>query len=200
MAFETGYKSTLAVKLNPGDTSMTVAVAPTITAGRLYLKSGSQEEWIDFTGVSGTTLTWLSRQLSKTSTPATSQGSGYTWIAGTPVRIVAMHDQMTWWNMDTSDFTPSAWSGSSITFSWTTYTREITPSENFSLVCGTVTAWMTYILMIHSGATAYTMSLWTGVTNPYGESLTLTANKESVLVLLATSNSTLQVWWMRTAI
>ena len=199
MAFESWFKTTLAVKLNPWDTSMTLAIAPTVTAGRIYLKSGNQEEWINFTGVSGTTLTGLSRQLSKTLVPATSQGSGYTWIAGTPVRLVAMHDQMTWWNMDSSDFTPSAGSGSSITFAGTTYTREITPSEDFSLVAGTVVAGMTYLLMVHTGATAYNMSLGTGVTNPYWESLTLTANKETIVVLLATSTSDLQVWWVRTA-
>lgn len=200
MAFESWFKTTLAVKLNPGDTSMTLAIAPTVTAGRIYLKSGNQEEWINFTGVSGTTLTWLSRQLSKTLVPATSQGSGYTWIAGTPVRLVAMHDQMTWWNMDSSDFTPSAGSGSSITFSGTTYTREITPSEDFSLECGTVVAGMSYLLMVHTGATAYNMTLGTGVTNPYGEILSLTANKETIVVLLATSSSTLQIWGLRTAL
>jgi hypothetical protein len=45
------------------------------------LKSGSQEEWMSFSGVSGTTLTGLQRQLSKTANPSVSEGSGYTWIA-----------------------------------------------------------------------------------------------------------------------
>ena len=197
MAFESGYKSTLATKLNPWDTSLTVATAPTITSGRLYLKSWSQEEWIEFTGVTGTTLTWLTRQLSRTAVPATSQGSGYTWTAGTTVRIVAMHDQITWGNMDTSNFAPSAWTGD-IMFSGTTYTREITPNSDFVIDCDAVVPWMSYILLVHTWV-AYNMTLWLNIENPYGEDLELTTNKETVVVLLATNASTLQVWAVRTA-
>lgn len=198
MAFESGYKSTLATKLNPWDTSMTVATAPTITSGRVYLKSWSQEEWMSFSWLSGNTLTWLTRQLSTTAVPATSQGSGYTWTAGTVVRIVAMHDQITWWNMDTSNFTPSAWSGATITFSWTTYTREITPTEDFIIEAGSVVPWMSYLLIINTWV-AYAMTAGTGITNPYGESLELTTNKKTVVVLLATSDSALEIWAVRTA-
>ena len=198
MAFESGYKSTLATKLNPWDTSMTVATAPTITSGRVYLKSWSQEEWMSFSWLSGNTLTWLTRQLSTTAVPATSQGSGYTWTAGTVVRIVAMHDQITWWNMDTSNFTPSAWSGATITFSWTTYTREITPTEDFIIEAGSVVPWMSYLLIINTWV-AYAMTSGTGITNPYGESLELTTNKKTVVVLLATSDSALEIWAVRTA-
>ena len=199
MAFESGYKSTLATKLNPWDTSMTVATAPTITSGRVYLKSWSQEEWMSFSWLSGNTLTWLTRQLSRTAVPATSQGSGYTWTAWTVVRIVAMHDQITWWNMDTSNFTPSSWSGATITFSWTTYTREITPTEDFIIEAGTVVPWMTYLLIVNTWV-AYAMTAGTGITNPYGESLELTTNKKTVVVLLATSSSALEVWAVRTAV
>ena len=198
MAFESGYKSTLATKLNPWDTSMTVATAPTITSGRVYLKSWSQEEWMSFSWLSGNTLTWLTRQLSRTAIPATSQGSGYTWTAGTVVRIVAMHDQITWGNMDTSNFTPSTWSGATITFSGDTYTREITPTEDFIIEAGTVIAWMTYLLIVNTWV-AYAMTAGTGITNPYGESLELTTNKKTVVVLLATSSSALEVWAVRTA-
>ena len=199
MAFESGYKSTLATKLNPWDTSMTVATAPTITSGRVYLKSWSQEEWMSFSWLSGNTLTWLTRQLSRTAIPATSQGSGYTWTAWTVVRIVAMHDQITWGNMDTSNFTPSSWSGATITFSWTTYTREITPTEDFIIEAGTVVPWMTYVLIVNTWV-AYAMTAGTGITNPYGESLELTTNKKTVVVLLATSSSALEVWAVRTAV
>lgn len=198
MAFESGYKSTLATKVNPGDTSLTVATPPTITAGRIYLKSGSQEEWMDFTWVSGNTLTGLSRQLSKTSVPATSLGSGYTWTAWTVVRIVAMHDQITGWNMDTSNFAPSSWAGSSITFSGTTYTRSITPTEDFIVEAWTVVPGMSYVLLVNTWV-AYAMTLGTGITNPYGESLELTTNKKTVVVLLAVSSSELEVWAVRTA-
>lgn len=198
MAFESGYKSTLATKVNPWDTSLTVAVAPSITAGRIYLKSWSQEEWMEFTWVSGNTLTGLTRQLSRTATPAVSEWSGYTWTAGTVVRIVAMHDQITWWNMDTTDFAPSTWSGASISFAGTTYTRAITPTEDFILSAGTVVPWMSYVLIVNTWV-AYAMTLGTGITNPYGESLELTTNKKTVVVLLATSNSELEVWAVRTA-
>lgn len=199
MAFESGYKSTLATKLNPWDTSLTVATVPTITAGRLYLKSGSQEEWIEFTGVSGNTLTWLTRQLSKTAVPAVSEGSWYTWTAWTVVRIVAMHDQITGGNMDTSNFAPSSWSGASIEFSGTTYTRTITPTEDFVVDCNTVVPWMVYVLIINTGV-AYAVTLGSGISNPYWESLELTTNKRTVMVLLALSSSELEVWAVRTAV
>lgn len=198
MAFESGYKSTLATKVNPWDTSITVATAPTITAGRLYLKSGSQEEWMEFTGLSGNTLTGITRQLSKTAVPAVSEGSGYTWTAWTVVRIVAMHDQITGWNMDTSNFNPSAWSGDSLVFSWTTYTRSITPTEDFVISCSTVVPWMTYVLVVNTWV-AYAMTMGSGITNPYGESLELTTNKKTVVVLFAPSNSELEIWAVRTA-
>lgn len=198
MAFESGYKSTLATKVNPWDTSITVATPPTITSGRIYLKSGSQEEWMEFTWLSGSTLTGITRQLSKTAIPAVSEGSGYTWTAWTVVRIVAMHDQITGGNMDTSNFTPSAWSGTSITFSGTTYTRTITPTEDFIIEAGTVVAGMTYVLIVNTWV-AYAMTLGSGITNPYGESLELTTNKKTVVVLLATSSSALEVWAVRTA-
>lgn len=198
MAFESGYKSTLATKVNPWDTSLTVAVAPSITAGRIYLKSWSQEEWMEFTWVSGNTLTGLTRQLSRTAIPAVSEWGGYTWTAWTVVRIVAMHDQITWWNMDTSNFAPSTWSGASISFAGTTYTREITPTEDFILSAWTVVPWMSYVLIVNTWV-AYAMTLGSGITNPYGESLELTTNKKTVVVLLATSNSALEVWAVRTA-
>ena len=200
MAFESGYKSTLATKLNPWDTSLTVATPPTITAGRLYLKSGGQEEWIEFTWLSGNTLTWLSRNLSKTAVPAVSvEPTGwYTWTAWTVVRIVAMHDQITGGNMDTSNFAPSSWSGDSIVFSSTTYTRSITPTEDFVVSCGTVVPGMSYLLEVNTWV-AYAMTLGTGITNPYGESLELTTNKATKVVFLATSDSTLEVWAVRTA-
>ena len=198
MAFESGYKSTLATKVHPWDTSLTVAVAPSITSGRIYLKSWSQEEWMEFTWLSGNTLTGLTRQLSRTATPAVSEWSGYTWTAWTVVRIVAMHDQITGGNMDTSDFAPSGWAGDSIEFGWTTYTRTITPTEDFVISAGTLVAGMTYVLIVNTWV-AYAMTLGSGITNPYWESLELTTNKRTVVVLLAISNSELEVWAVRTA-
>lgn len=96
--YESGYQSTLALKLSPADTTVTVATAPTVTSGRLFLKSGSTKERISFTGNptpggSNVTLTGLTRSLSKTAEPATGS-TGLTWLAGTKVTLVAMHDQL----------------------------------------------------------------------------------------------------------
>lgn len=41
---ETGKKTTLSKVLNPADTVMDVATAPTVTKGRAYLFNGQQEE------------------------------------------------------------------------------------------------------------------------------------------------------------
>jgi hypothetical protein len=49
LTIESGYVSTLSAKLTAAATTMSVATAPTVTAGRLYLKSGSTEEWISYT-------------------------------------------------------------------------------------------------------------------------------------------------------
>jgi hypothetical protein len=91
--FQTNGKVILSAKLNPADTTASVQTAPTITSGRIYFVSGTQEEWVSFTGVSGTTLTGLTRGLSQTAVPATAW-TGKTWIAGSVGLIVAMHDQL----------------------------------------------------------------------------------------------------------
>jgi hypothetical protein len=59
---------------------------------------------------------------------------------------------------------------------------------------------MTYAVFINTGATVYTMSLGTNVTNPYYEDLTLTANKKTVAVFLATSTTEIEVWGVKTAV
>ena len=335
MAFETGYKQTLAAKLNPGDTSMKVSIAPTITVGRVYLKSWSQEEWIWFTWVSWTTLTWLTRQLSKTASPATSQWSWYTWIAWTPVRIVAMHDQIAdlsqllsdnhiwtwdqvfnwdvtlWWDFningdltvwstatvsfqwqvipapvvadtterDTLYPSPVAWNVAYVTalnalqiynastsqresfgistptpqatessdgtvryatqteadtstwvwviqaskapvmywnfvftaltidwngkieMDWNNLCYELTPDNNFTLdAWNSLKPWTEYVLRIHTQSTVYSMTLWTGVSNPFGDNIIFKANKDTTLVFFATSSSTLELWTIRTAL
>lgn len=47
--YQSGFKTTLALILNPSDTTATLATVPTVTSGRLYLTDGSQEEWMSFT-------------------------------------------------------------------------------------------------------------------------------------------------------
>lgn len=91
--YQSGFRTTLALICNPSDTTMTLATVPTVTAGRLYLTDWLQEEWVSYTGVSGSTVTGLTRWLSQTADPATA-GTGKTWIAGTKVKLVAMHDQL----------------------------------------------------------------------------------------------------------
>lgn len=91
--FESGYASTLSQKFSSTDTTMYVATPPTVTSWRIYLTDGSQKEWVQFTGVSGSTLTWCVRGLSKTADPSTA-GVGLNRLAGNPVVLVAMHDQL----------------------------------------------------------------------------------------------------------
>jgi len=44
----------------------------------MLLKNGNIQEWISFTGVSGSTITGLTRNLSQTADPATG-GTGLSW-------------------------------------------------------------------------------------------------------------------------
>lgn len=331
MVFETGYKQTLAAKLNPGDTSMIVSIAPTITAGRVYLKSWSQEEWISFSWVSWTTLTGLQRQLSKTANPATSQWSWYTRIAWTPVRLVAMHDQIAdlqellnanntftgdnvfagkttltgdfdvewdllikntgtlvinWQSIpypivadtterDTLYTSPSGWEAAyvqslnalqiyngwssqwesldvwtptpqattsgygttilatnsdaesstgvwviqanqwpvmywnmvfkavsgDIEIDWNELCYGTTPSNDFEISAGNnLRPGAEYVVRVSMQSTVYTVTLGTGVSNPFGDSLIFKANKDTTMVFFATSASTLELWTIRTAL
>ena len=76
---------------------------------------------------------------------------------------------------------------------WATITLDlastITPSANFTVNApSTIKDWQTYILRVNNGSTAYTMTLGTNITNPYGTDLTLTADWFDQFVFLA-------VWW-----
>jgi hypothetical protein len=94
MAFESGFRTTLAKPLAPTSTTMFLAQVPTVTEGRLFLDNWAQQERIEFNWVSWTTVTNLKRGMSKTADPST-EWTGLTWLAGTRVRLVAMHDQIT---------------------------------------------------------------------------------------------------------
>ena len=72
------------------------------------------------------------------------------------------------------------------------------PTQNFTLKCWMVKPWMSYVLRLNTG-TAYTITLDSSVTNPYNESLTLTSNKTTTIILLATSDWTLEIQWVKTA-
>jgi hypothetical protein len=93
MAFESGFRTTLSKPLAPADTTIYLKAVPTVTEGRLFLDNGAQQEWIEFNWISGLTLINLKRGMSKTADPATA-GTGLTWLAGTRIRLVAMHDQI----------------------------------------------------------------------------------------------------------
>lgn len=90
--FESWFSTTLANKLEPTATTIEVATAPTATSGRMFMENWKVREWIKYTGVSGTTLTGVTRWLSSTADPATA-GTGLTWKAGTEIVLVKMHDQ-----------------------------------------------------------------------------------------------------------
>ena len=88
--------------------------------------------------------------------------------------------------------------------SWATVTindlsTKFTPNQDFTVNCWTVKEWMQYVLRINSWATAYNMTLWTWITNPFNENLLLIANKTSTAVLLATSSNSLELFSLLTA-
>ena len=87
------------------------------------------------------------------------------------------------WDMSYSDFW---WQAKT----WATITLDLastyTPSANFTVNApSTIKDWQTYILRVNNGATAYTMTLWTNVTNPFDTDITLTANWVDQFVFLA---------------
>lgn len=99
------------------------------------------------------------------------------------------------WDMLYSDFNFVTATGSTVTLSLST---AITPSANFTVNApSTIKDWQTYILRVTNGATPYTMTLGTGITNPSSASTTLTANSTDQFVFLAVGwNLELQAnWW-----
>lgn len=78
------------------------------------------------------------------------------------------------------------------------FSQKFIPNTDFDIEAWIVKEWMQYLVRVESWATAYTMTLWTWVTNPFGETLTLTANKTTTIVFLATSSSTLELFTIKT--
>lgn len=101
-----------------------------------------------------------------------------------------------WWgDMKYSDFNWVTASWSAVTMDMST---QITPTENFTVTApSTIKEWQTYILRVTNGATAYTMTLGTWITNPSSASTTLTANSTDQFVFLWVGwNLELQAsWW-----
>jgi len=125
--FQTWYTSTIALPVWPTDTTITVAVAPTVTKGRMKIGRGTVKERISYTWVSWLTLTGVTRWLSLTADPATA-GTGLSWLAGTQIKLVAMHDQLT----DKKEDNSFSWN---ITSTWTLTATDI----RFT---GTTTSWL----------------------------------------------------------
>lgn len=54
---ESGKETQLALPLSTTDTEATLFSVPTKTSGRLYITDGTQEERVNFTGVTGSKVT-----------------------------------------------------------------------------------------------------------------------------------------------
>ena len=88
--------------------------------------------------------------------------------------------------------------------SWATLTisnlsTKFTPTQDFTISCWTVREWMQYIVRITTWWTVYNITLWTWISNPFAEDLTLTVWKTTTMIFLATSSSTLELFSARTA-
>ena len=87
------------------------------------------------------------------------------------------------WDMLYSDFNWQAKTWATVTLD---LASTVTPTANFTINApSTIRDGQTYILRVNNWATAYTMTLGTNVTNPYQESLALTADWIDQFVFLA---------------
>lgn len=99
------------------------------------------------------------------------------------------------WDMNYTDFN---W----VTKTWTTFALDLasahTPSANFTVNApSTIKDGQVYVLRVYNGATAYTMTLGSNISNPFNVDLTLTASGIDQFVFLAV-NGTLELqpeWW-----
>ena len=94
MTLQTWFSTKLSSKLTETDTTMTVETVPSATSWRLYLTDWTNEEWISYTWISGSTLTWLTRKLSTTAIPSVSTWDWYVRASWQKVLLVIMHDQL----------------------------------------------------------------------------------------------------------
>lgn len=167
MAYQTGYRTTISKLLSPWDNEVIVATPPSITRGRLFCDNGWQKEWMLFTWVSGNTLTWLVRQLS-TSWVAASLWDGETWVAGSQITIVAMHDQLI--DQSAEAVNIDLWTHNyNSTTNWQVNIQQVTEVQrdalqnirSWTLVYNTDAA----ALEIYSGGIWDTFDLWTPTPN-----------------------------------
>ena len=100
------------------------------------------------------------------------------------------------WDMKYADF---EW----VTKIWSTITIEditnnYTPTGNFTVQVDTVKPGIEYYLRVDNGSSPYTMTFWTGITNPNWFDTTLQPNTIQLLRFLATSTSQLEFVWSYT--
>lgn len=95
--FQTGYKSYLSEYINESATTIPVATLPVANNGRMMIFQWNTNEWIDYTGKTGSNptgaLTGCTRGMSQTSEPSTAW-TGKEWAAGSQIINVQMHDQI----------------------------------------------------------------------------------------------------------
>ena len=95
------------------------------------------------------------------------------------------------WDMCYADYNWASKSWATVTLS---LNSTITPSADFTVnKPSTIKEWQTYVLRVNNWSTAYTMTLGTGISNPWGTDLTLTPDGTDMFIFLATSSSTLEL-------
>lgn len=167
---------------------MTNTISKIIRNGTEY-EFSANNGWV--TSVNGST--WAVTLTIPTKTSDLNNDSGFiTGITSSDVTTALWYTPSNYADFEIE--TATAWA----TLTISDFTTQMTPNANFSLVAWTVKEWMQYVVRVNSDATAYTMSLWTWVTNPFNEDLTLTASKKTTIILLATSSSTLEIFGIRT--
>lgn len=189
------------------------AFAPgnTWTAWQVLTKTANSYQWSDAPVAS---VNWQTGAVSLSIPTNTSDLNNDSWYVTNQVSDAAYSND---WNGDTTN-APSknavydkintmptyAEFAINTATSWATLaishlTTSFVPTEDFTINCWTVKEGMQYIVRVDSWATAYNITLWASITNPFNEDLTLTASKMTTMVFLATSSSTLELFSIRTA-
>ena len=104
-------------------------------------------------------------------------------------KFVTATDISNWnwkWDMKYVDF-------NFVTKTWASVTldlsSQITPNENFTINApATIKDWQVYLLKVTNWATAYTMTLWSNIINPYNESVLLSPESTDIFMFLWTNN------------
>ena len=71
MSLQTNFVTSLTADFTTTANVMAVKTVPVPTSGRIALVNGNIVEWVNYTGISGSTLTGCTRNVSTTAIPAT---------------------------------------------------------------------------------------------------------------------------------